>query len=228
MTSSQLSRVSGLGLLVGAVAFVVHVVLRSLITAGLDPSSFAQQGLWVPINALGLIGAVLVLLGLPAMYAGVAAVTGRLGLAGVVLIAVAWMFFGVFLSLYAMLLLSWLAERAPALVAAAAPLPTGFVVAFIVGLVAWLAGTVLLAIPFMRGRLHPRWVGYVLLASGLWMVVGNLIIAPSGPATNLAINLLSNLGPVLLLVAIGYLGLRMWIEHGPPNQTGPSMDRTPR
>jgi hypothetical protein len=217
MSSSQLSRVSGLGLLVGSVAFVVHVVLRSLITAGVDPASFAKHGLWVPINALGLIGAVLVLLGLPALYARVAAVTGRLGLAGVVLLAVAWMFFGLFLSLYAMLLLPWLAEEAPALVAAAAPLPTGFIVAFIVGLIAWLVGTVLLSIPFIRGRLYPRWVGYVLLVSGLWMVVGNLIIAPSGPATNLAINLLSNLGPVLLLVAVGYLGLRMWEEHDLPN-----------
>jgi hypothetical protein len=31
MTSAQLSRISGLGLLIGAIAFVVHVVLRSLI-----------------------------------------------------------------------------------------------------------------------------------------------------------------------------------------------------
>jgi hypothetical protein len=195
--------------------FVAHVVLRSLMTAGVDPSSFAKEGLWAPLNALGLIGAVLVLLGLPAMYATVAAATGWLGLAGVVLIAVAWMFFGVFLSLYAMLLLPWLAEKAPSLVAADAPLPTGFVVAFIAGLIAWLAGTVLLAIPFIRGRLHPRWVGYALSISGLWVVIGNLLIAPSGPATNLAINLLSNLGPVLLLVAVGHLGYRIWAQHAP-------------
>jgi hypothetical protein len=201
--------------LVGAVTFVVHVVLRSLMTAGVDPSSFAKEGLWAPLNALGLIGAVLVLLGLPAMYATVAAATGWLGLARVVLIAVAWMFFGVFLSLYAMLLLPWLAEKAPSLVAADAPLPTGFVVAFIAGLIAWLAGTVLLAIPFIRGRLHPRWVGYALSISGLWVVIGNLLIAPSGPATNLAINLLSNLGPVLLLVAVGHLGYRIWAQHAP-------------
>jgi glycerol uptake facilitator-like aquaporin len=84
---------------------------------------------------------------------------------------------------------------------------------FIVGLVAWLVGTVLLAAPFIRRRLHPRWVGYPLPASGIWVVVGNLIIAPSGPASNLAVNLASNLGPVLLLVAIGYLGHRMRSGH---------------
>ncbi len=213
MTSSQLNRISGLGLLIGAIAFVVHVILRSVITAGLDPSIFAKQGLWVPINALGVMGAALVLLGLPAMYTRVAGPTGLLGLVGVVLIAVSWMFFGVFLSLYSVLVLPWLADKAPSLVAASAPLPVGFVIAFITGLVAWFMGTVLLAIPFIRGRVQPRWVGYVLPASALWVVVGNLVIAPSGPATNLAINLLSNLGPVLLLVAVGYLGSRMWSEH---------------
>jgi hypothetical protein len=76
MTSSQVYRISGLNLLLGAVVFVVHVVLRSWISAGVDPSVAAGQLLWVPVNVLGVIGAVLVLLGMPAMY-HVAA--GRLG-----------------------------------------------------------------------------------------------------------------------------------------------------
>ena len=67
--------------------------------------------------------------------------------------------------------------------------------------------------------MQPRWAGYVLIAAGLWMIVGNLIIAPSGPATNLAINLISNLGPVLLLVPLGYLGYRMSVENAPARQT---------
>ncbi|MEO8452129.1 MAG: hypothetical protein ABI647_20225 [Gemmatimonadota bacterium] len=228
MSTSQLYRVSGLGLLIGAVGFVVHVVLRSLITAGLDPSAFATQGLWVPVNGLGLASALLVLLGLPAMYAAVAGSMGRLGFLGVVLFAVVWIFFGVFLSLYGVLLLPWLAEKAPALVAAGAPPPPSFVIAFVVGLVAWLVGAALLAIPFIRGRLQPRWVGYALLASAVWMVVGNLIIAPAGPATDLAINLLSNLGPVLLLVPIGHLGSRMWAAGAPANPVERSIDPSRR
>lgn len=208
MTTSQLYRVRGLGLLIGAVAFAVHVALRSLITAGVDPTTFARHGLWVPINALGLLGAVLVLLGLPAILAGMAAPTGRLGLVGMALIAVAWMFFGVFLSLYALLVLPWLAAEAPALVAADARLPVGFVAAFIAGLTAWLGGAVLVAIPFVRGRLQPRWVGYVLIASAFWMVIGNLVIAPSGPAPNPVVNFVSNLGPMLLVVGLAYLGSR--------------------
>src|SRR5215213_2751263 len=70
----------------------------------------------------------------------------------------------------------------------------GFVVAFTLGLLAWLLGAVLLAVPFVRGPARARWVGYVLPASALWVLVGSFIIAPGGPASNLAVNLLSNLG----------------------------------
>lgn len=126
---------------------------------------------------------------------------GLPGLIGVALLAGAWLFFGVFLSFYSVLVLP------------SAPLPEAFVVAFLVGLLAWLVGTVLLAVPFIRRRVDPRWVGYLLPASAVWGMVGNLIIAPSGPAANLAVNLVSNLGPVLLLVGIGYLGHRMRSEH---------------
>jgi uncharacterized membrane protein YhaH (DUF805 family) len=75
-------------------------------------------------------------------------------------------------------------------------------------------GAVLLGLPFMRGRLQPRWVGYVLPMSALWVVVASLVIAPAGPAPNPIVNLISNLGPVLLLVALGYLGARRWRDAG--------------
>jgi len=58
------------------------------------------------------------------MYARMAVQTGRFGLVGVVLVAIAWTFFGVVLSLYAALLLPWLVGEAPALVATRAPFAT--------------------------------------------------------------------------------------------------------
>ena len=75
-------------------------------------------------------------------------------------------------------------------------------------------GSLLLAIGFIRGRVQPGWVGYMLPVAAILRVVGSFI-APRGPATNLVINLLSNLGPMLLLVALGYLGWRMWLDHAP-------------
>ena len=214
MTCSQIYRISGLSLVLGAIVFVLHVVLRSWMTAGVDPSIIGKQGIWMSVNVLGVIGALLVLLGMPAMCARVVAKAGVLGLVGVALIAVAWMFFGLFLSLYGALVSPWLAAKAPSLVATSAPLPAGIVVAFVVGLGVWFAGGVLFGIPFMRGRIGPRWVGYLLPTLAVWVVLGVFLVASSGPAANLAVNLLSNLGPVLLLVAIGYLGSQMWQDTG--------------
>lgn len=208
MTNSQIFRISGFSLLTGSLVFILHVVLRSVITAGADPVTLAKGDLWVPVNTLGVLGTILVLLGLPAMYARMAAPLGLSGLLGIILLSVTWMFLGLFISLYSVLVMPWLADTASSLVAPTS-LPAAYVIAFAIGLVAWLAGGVLLAIPFLRKKAQPAWVGYILVASAIWMVIGNLIISPSGPASNLAINLLSNLGPVLLLISVAYLGYRM-------------------
>ena len=225
MTTAQLYRICGVALVAGAVAFMVHLVARSVITAGADPVTVATEGLWVPINALGVLGAALVLLGLPALYARLAGPTGWRGFLSVVLLGCAWLFFGVFLSLYSLLVAPWLADQAPSLVAATAPLPVGIIIAFSVGLLAEVIGSVLLAIPFLQGRVQPRWVGYLLPAAALLWVAGT-VMAPSGPAANLALNLLSNLGPMLLVGALGYLGLRMWREHAPGGRAGAALERS--
>jgi hypothetical protein len=136
-----------------------------------------------------------------------------LGLAGVILFALGWMIVGLFLSLHSLLVLPWLAVHAPALVDAINQDPLLLIV-FVGGLVAELVGIVLLAIPFVRGRVQPRWVGYLLCGSPVMVIVGD-VVAPSGPAANLAVNLLSNLGPVLLMLALAVLGLRMWREQPP-------------
>jgi len=224
VTGTRLFRIGGLLVFVGAVAFVLHVVLRSVLTAGVDPAVSSQAGLWVPLNALGALGAALVLLGLPAVYARMAPQGGLPGLLGFTLIEVSWMFFGLFLSLYGALVLPWLADQAPRLVAASAPTPLGFVLSFALGLLAWLLGAVLLAVPFGRWASRVRWVGYVLPASALWVFVGSFVIAPGGPASNLAVNLLSNLGPVLLLIGLGYLGFRAWAELALAKHVGPGAD----
>lgn len=221
-TGMRLSGIGGILVVVGAVAFVVHIVARSVLTAGVDPAVSAQMGLWAPVNVLGALGAVLVLLGLPTIYPQMAG-KGRLfslGLVGFALLEVSWTFFGLFLSLYGALVLPWLAAQAPHLVDGSSPTPAGVVVAFALGQLAWLLGAVLLAIPLVRGPVRARWVGYILPASALWALLGVLAIAPDGPASNLAVNLLSNLGPVLLLIGLGYLGMRAWAERASAKRVG--------
>jgi hypothetical protein len=221
-----LFRVSGLVLLIGAVTFISHTVARSVITAnaGGDTVIAPTQSLWVPISALGALGAALLLLGLPGLHVGIADAVGRLGLVGVVLFALGWMIVGLFLSLYSRLVLPWLAVHAPSVVDAINQDPLLLIV-FASGLIAELAGIVLLAIPFVRGRVQPRWIGYLLSGSAVMVIVGDLV-APSGPAANLAVNLFSNLGPVLLMLAFAVLGLRMWRAQAPIPQR-PSVEHPP-
>jgi hypothetical protein len=50
--------------------------------------------------------------------------------------------------------------------------------------------------------------------------MGDFVIAPDGPASNLAVNLLSNLGPVLLLLGLGYLGFWSWADRATAKHFG--------
>src|SRR5262249_37698332 len=62
---------------------------------GTDPVHWYSEATWVPINTIGAIPALLVLLGMPALFAKLAPSSGLFGLVGVTLIAIAWILFGV-------------------------------------------------------------------------------------------------------------------------------------
>lgn len=198
----------GLLVLVGAIAFIAHIVARSMLTAGVEPAISAQGRFWMPINATGALGAMLVLLGMPAIRPRLTRGGARGGTLGLRLLAGSWMFFGVFLSLYAALVQPWVARKSPELLAG--PTPGAFAVAFALGFLAWLVGAALLA-----REARQRWIRYGLPSSALWFMVGSFVIAPDGPASNLAVNLLSNLGPVLLVSCLGYLGYHAWNDERP-------------
>jgi hypothetical protein len=76
MTQIQLVRISALALTVGAVIFIAHLAARSLLTAGADPVSAAEDSHWALVNTLGALGATFVLRGLPGMYARVSRPAG--------------------------------------------------------------------------------------------------------------------------------------------------------
>jgi hypothetical protein len=184
----------------------MHLVARSAITANARGVTidFASHGLWTTVNALGVVGALLVLVGLPAIYAIRADSIGPAGLIGLILTGLGWLFFGVFLSFYSMAVLPWLADNVPLLVDEINGHPP-MLIAYIAAFIAQVVGALLLAVPFVRGSLRPPSVGYILIASAIMTIVG-VFMAPTGPATSLTINLLSNLGPVLLMIAFGTIG----------------------
>src|SRR5215207_5900939 len=48
VTGTRLARIGGLLVFAGSVGFVLHVVLRSVLSAGADPAVSAKADLWVP------------------------------------------------------------------------------------------------------------------------------------------------------------------------------------
>ncbi len=207
MTGPTCLRHAGVVLTLGAALSVAHVVLRSVLTARESAAAAMATPAWLAVQGLGVTGATLVLWGLPPMALSLAPAGGRAAVLGGGLLASAWMFLGIFLSYYGLLIAPWLAREAPAL-AAGGQLPPGMLGAFLAVLAVELAGCALLALPFLRHGVAPRAVGVLLPLGALLTIAGDLL-APTGPASNLAWNLATNSGPVVLLVGLGWYGVRM-------------------
>ena len=206
MTPSNLTRLGGQALMFGGVTSALHLVARSVVTSSTGVVDLALSHGWVALNFLGTGGAILLLVGLGALLPTLVSAGGLLGLIGLALVAWFWLFSGVFLGLYAALLMPWLARGAPWMLGPEADVPLALLVVFGSALLALCSGAALLAIPFFRRRLEPLWVGIALPGGAALALVGDLI-APRGPSSTLALNLFTNLGPVLVAVALGSLGL---------------------
>jgi hypothetical protein len=210
MSSREAFRLAGLALVVGAVLSIVGNLLNTLLFAGNDPTPYAGNALFVPVNILSVVGTTLLLLGLPVLYLSRPEGWGVLGLIGFVLIFATGLMFGIFFSLLGAVLLPYLVQAAPATVKGNGP--PAFFPFFILGTVFEVLGMLLLAVPIVRGFVAERWVGYVLLAAAVLNVVGFFIGGPGGPP-NVLLTLLGNLGTLLLMVALGWLGYLLWKAH---------------
>jgi hypothetical protein len=209
MSSREAFRLGGLALVVGAVISFVATLLNTILFSGNDPTPYAGNALFVPVNVLSALGAGLLLLGLPVLYLSRPEGWGVLGLIGFVLVFATGLMFGIFFSLLSALLLPYLAQQAPATVKGNGP--PAFFPFFIFGIVVEVIGLLLLAVPIVRGFVAERWVGYVLIAAAALGVVG-FFVSGNGP-TNPLLALLGNLGSLLLFVALGWLGYLLWTGH---------------
>lgn len=189
-------------LVIGAVIGVVCQIIGHF---SYGPTSSANQPLNV-ITDFALAGAtILVLLGLPGVYASRAQGFGVTGLVGIALLFAAAAMVGVFANLYAAMVEPWLATQAPRLVDGFGP--PAFFAYFNVAEVLLVVGSVLLAIPVLRRRVLPRWTGFVLALS---VVVGVSTFFAALPDS---LGLLYAAGPVMLLLALAGLGYQAWSEE---------------
>ncbi len=206
MSTRSLVRLSGLVLIIGAVVSSVCLVIGGFYSA--PTSSNANQPLNV-IAEFALAGAtILVLLGLPGVYAGRAKGFGITGLVGIALVFVAAAMVDFFGNLYAAMVEPWLATQAPKLADGFGPPP--FFAYYNVAEVLLVAGSILLAIPVLRGRVSPRWTGFALLLS---VVVGVGTFFFDAFPSSLASGLLIAAAPIMLLGALAGLGYQAWSEE---------------
>jgi hypothetical protein len=209
MTGPQLVRFSGLTVMVGGAVSFLQILFSSLAYSGNDPTPYVKNPVWAATQLIGVAAVLLVVVGIPGVYASRADRTGLMGLIGLVSIAITGLMFPFFFGLVSVMIFPWLVDKAPALVSGNNSGPPAFFIFFIAGSVIQVVGTALLAILFIRGRLLPRWIGFVFAASAILAVVGFFLSGPNGPS-NILINLISNLGPVLLLAGLSYIGYQTW------------------
>jgi hypothetical protein len=209
MTGPQLLRFSGLAVMVGAALSLLQVLVSSLAYSRNDPTAYVNDPGYTATNLLGIVAVLLVIVGLPGVYASRADRAGVLGLIALVSIGITGLMFPFFFGLVSVMIFPWLADKAPSVVSGSNSGPPSVFVFFIIGTLIQLVGTALLAILFLRGRLLPRWVGFIFAASAIMAVVGFFLSGPNGPS-NAVINLLSNLSPLLMLAGLTYMGYQTW------------------
>jgi hypothetical protein len=214
MTQGQLYRLSGLGLLAGAVLSAISTIVSGVVFPDTNDPAVATN----PVNALlgvvGVIGAILALFGLPGMYVYRAREGGLVWLIGVLLIGLTAVLFGIFLSLTFVLVFPAIAAQAPNLLGQGPP-PAFFSV-FIIGTLANVLGAVLMGLPMLTRRIYPRWCGWLLVLEAVLAAVSFVVNGPS--SSGVLSQIVNIISPLPLFVVLGWIGYELWAGRLAPAQ----------
>lgn len=210
MTPRTLARCSGAALVTGSALMIVAHLLYKV--AG--PQGTAAQidsELWVPAHALQLGAGVLVLIGLPAVYARQAE---RLGVFG--LISFALLFIGITTEVVGPAHVLWTAELAgraetrPLVEARIMPFALGVIL--FSGLVTLWVGAIAFGVSVIRARVFAPAAGVLLIVSIVLDLVGGFTLRAS------------LFGPELALTALAWLGVQLVV--GTPGATRTSLSES--
>ena len=167
MSSRSLYRLSGGTLIVGSLCILIGTIMGAVLFPG--HSSTQEQVLsfpWLFMTLIILVGALLFAIGLPGMYLRQAGRAGVLGLVGFILLFLAMLLQGTAFSAVQIVVLPFLAQKAPQLMGGNSLPISAFLLLIISGLMQ-IVGDILLGIATMRARVFPRWMGILLLISGI-------------------------------------------------------------
>lgn len=177
MSASNLNRMGGLALILGALLMSVSSSFR--------PSGGQGGSTWWLIT---FVGALFLLLGLPAMYAHQARQAGKLGLIGFVM---------TFLGCAALEVGSAVLPESQW-----AQIGTGFTIAFALGMVGFNLGLIVYGIATLRARVFPRWAALLIIVGVPAIFLGNL--SP----------LIGAKPEVLIFLGLAWCGAVLWSGKG--------------
>ena len=203
MSSERLFRFSGVALLVGGLLAALFTLIGMLLFPG---NNSPTNALWMPVQLLIFVGALLVLLGLPAIYVRQARQVGWLGLIGFILTFLAALIIGVGGWIATGIIYPWLAVDAPKLAAGQGPPALNAVI--IISTLLFAVGTIMLGLATMRAGVFSRWAGLLLLTSGVVVAVS---AAPFPPVMS---TLVSNIGMVVFFLSLAWIGYSLWAAKG--------------
>lgn len=207
MSSTQLFRVSGISLLLGAFIGLIAALLPFFVNTSFtaSPDTF-QSPLWSTYYSLYFTAMSLTLIGLPALYLRLRGQRGdRLGFFGLLFILL-----GSFLVLgmagYFVSVLPVVATKAPQVLTAT--FESGFGIFPLGGTLFLTIGTILLGIAVLRAKVFPAPVGILLLA---WTVLNLFVLVFQSGLLATLVGLLSALASAM---AYGWVGVMLVQQPG--------------
>lgn len=203
MSANTSYRLSGVALLVGAALTIVYLATQGWflketdLAAMLSPLNYAS-------NEIAIVGGILILLGLPGMYARQAERAGILGLLGFAFVWYVTLMESIVVPFVNISFMSDMdTHLIPQKAATLMTLPLALGPFFMVSMIGQALGILLLAIAILRARVFPRWIGWTLVAT---LVLGIVSFTPFVPEA------VSNLTGILANVAIGGVGAALLMQ----------------
>lgn len=208
MSTQKLIRWTGLSLMLGGIAFAVHLITHP---PG-ETAEYAFYPLWVPSHLIGGIASLLIMLGLVGLYARQSEMIGLPGLISFILTFVGFALSAGALIFISVIFIPFLAARGmDSFVDPEGPLFTSSAMQLTVGVSALclLLGLLLFAITTLRARVIPRWGAWLIILTVPLAIVGGALIFFIGTSLQ---GILQTLLGVLLGLGLAAWGWALWSE----------------
>jgi hypothetical protein len=205
VSDSTLYRLASISLVVGAAASAI----ASVVPTPNDLKTSVASGLFYMLAVGMLVGGVLVVAGLPALYLRQRRESGVLGLVGMLLILGPAMVLTVGFPFVQTLFFPWLASL-PLSEAQFGEGPPAFALFFPIANVVVTLGGLLFGVATIRARVFPRWVAIAFMA----LFVISFAAAFAGP--------LEIIGEATAMVGIIAFGVALWLSAGASREPTPA------